>query len=66
MVQSRKTSLQELPQAAMPPRQISMMFESKWLQGLTPGERAQVLARLANILILAAGLAIEEDSDEPR
>jgi hypothetical protein len=66
MVQSRKSSLQQLPQAAMPPQQISMMFESRRLQGLTPGERTKVLSHLANILTLAAGIAIEEDGDELR
>jgi hypothetical protein len=49
-----------------PPRQINIAFESRWLQGLTAPERLRVLTHLTNLLMLAAGLAIEEHNQEPR
>jgi len=63
MVQSQHVS-SAIP--AAPPRQISIAFESRWLQGLTPSERLRALTHLANLLMLAAGLAIEESSHESR
>jgi hypothetical protein len=65
MIQSRKSSLQKPSQAALSPRQISITFESRWLQGLEPAERMKALAHLAHLLMLAAGVAIEERDDEP-
>jgi len=64
MVLSRSLSSKSLSQPA--PRQINIAFESKWLQGLTPPERLRALTHLANLLMLAAGLAIEERSHESR
>jgi hypothetical protein len=46
------------------PRQISMAFESTRLLGLTSAERAKAVARLAYLLMLAAGLASTESDDE--
>jgi hypothetical protein len=63
MVQPRKVSSKSLP---APPRQISMALESRWLQELTPLERLRALTHLANLLMLAAGLAVEERNHEPR
>jgi hypothetical protein len=65
MIQSRNSVLQKLTQAAISPRQISIAFESIPLQGLTPAERMKALAHLADLIMLAAGIAIEERSYEP-
>ncbi len=65
MAQSRKISPEALSHAAMP-RQISIAFESRWLQGLTSSERSRALTHLANLLMLAAGLTVEERSHESR
>jgi hypothetical protein len=63
MIRARRVSSKRLP---APTRQISIAFESRWLQGLTPPERLRALTHLANLLMLAAGLAIEERSHESR
>jgi hypothetical protein len=65
MDQTKHVVAATLPQT-VPPRQISMAFESRWLQGLTHSERMRALAHLANLLMLAAGLSIEENSHESR
>lgn len=52
---------------ALPPpqsRQISMAFETIRLHGLTSAERKKVVIRLAQVLMLAAGVATEERDDE--
>ncbi len=52
---------------ALPPphsRQISMAFETVRLQGLTSAERKKAVIRLAQVLMLAAGVAAEEHADE--
>lgn len=52
---------------ALPPpqwRQISMVFETIRLHGLTSAERKKAVARLAQVLMLAAGVATEERDDE--
>lgn len=60
------------PQRALPdsqstlPRQINIVFESRWLHGLTAQERLRALTHLTNLLLLAAGLAVEEHSHESR
>jgi hypothetical protein len=41
-----------------------MAFESTRLLGLTSAERAKAVARLAYLLMLAAGLASTESDDE--
>jgi hypothetical protein len=47
------------------PQQLSIAFDSIRLQGMSPSERAKVLAHLASLLMLAAGAATEEhDHDE--
>jgi hypothetical protein len=48
------------------PRQINISFESRWLQGLKPPERMRALTHLATLLMLAAGVATKECSDEQR
>ena len=58
---------QKTRKRALPPpqsRQISMAFETIRLHGLTSAERKKVVIRLAQVLMLAAGLAAEERDDE--
>lgn len=45
------------------PRQMIITFESSVLQ-LTDPERAKALTHLAHLLLLAAGVAVEENNDE--
>jgi len=47
----------------VPPRQMTITFESRVLQ-LTDPERAKVLTHLAHLLQLAAGVVVEENNDE--
>ncbi len=59
--------LQKTRKRALPPppsRQISMAFETIRLHGLTSAERKKAVIRLAQVLMLAAGLATEEHDDE--
>jgi hypothetical protein len=54
---------QKTRKRALPPpqsRQISIAFETMRLQGLTSAEREKAVIRLAQVLMLAAGLAAEE------
>jgi hypothetical protein len=43
-------------------RQLSMPFDSQKLNGLSPAQRTIVIARLANVLLAAAGVAPDEES----
>lgn len=63
MIRARKEPSKSL---SAQPRQISIAFESRCIQGLTPPERLRALTHLANLLVLAAGLTIEERNHEPR
>lgn len=65
MVMSKSVSSKSPSQPA-PPRQINIALESISLQGLTSPERLRVLTHLANLLMLAAGIAIEERNHESR
>jgi hypothetical protein len=47
----------------VPPRQMIITFESSVLQ-LTDPERAKALTHLAHLLLLAAGVVVEENNDE--
>jgi hypothetical protein len=53
--------LQEL---AVTPRQISLAFTSVQLSGMNPSQRGRALSSLANLLMLAAGSADQEVSDD--
>jgi len=53
-----------VPSAA--PRQLSIPFDSARLRGMTSSERGTALARLARLLIEAAGLGMEERDDDGR
>jgi hypothetical protein len=46
------------------PHQISIAFESIRLRGMSAPERMRVLMHLANLLMLAAGVATKEYDDE--
>jgi hypothetical protein len=56
----------ERKQAPTPaePRQMSIVFESNGLRGLSPAERTKALMNLAHLLMLAAGVVVEENNDE--
>ena len=48
------------------PRQLSIPFDSGRLRGMSPSERSTVLARLASLLLEAAGVAAGERDDDER
>jgi hypothetical protein len=60
--------MRNLPIPALPSkplRQLSMTLDSVSLRGMSPSERRTALARLATLLMEAAGVAVEErDNDE--
>jgi hypothetical protein len=43
-----------------------MALDSARLRGMSPSERGAVLARLANLLLEAAGVVAEEHDDDQR
>jgi hypothetical protein len=49
-----------------PPRQLSMVLDSLELKGISAAERRAVIARLARLLMEAAGVEIEESGDDGR
>jgi hypothetical protein len=65
---SRRSKVRNLPMSAMPsaaPRQLGIPFDSARLRGISLAERSAVLARLASLLLEAAGgVAGERDDDE--
>lgn len=63
MIKPRTTAL-NTSLSAVQPQQMSMAFESKQLLGLRGAERTKALMHLAHLLMLAAGLAAEENDDE--
>jgi hypothetical protein len=46
------------------PRQMNILFESNGLRGLSAAERTKALMNLAHLLMLAAGVVVEENDDE--
>ena len=60
--------MRNLPLPALPstrPRQLSMALDSVSLRGMSSSERRTALARLATLLMEAAGVAAgERDNDE--
>lgn len=52
------------PAQASMPRQRTMAFESRLTLGLTSQERIKVVRQLAHLLILAAGMTLEESARE--
>ena len=57
--------ISKLP-AAAPGRQISFLFDDSRLEGLASLERDKIVAALAQILMQAAGLGVEELDDDQR
>ncbi|SEF06513.1 hypothetical protein SAMN05519104_8223 [Rhizobiales bacterium GAS188] len=49
-----------------PPRQLSMALDPVELRGISAAERRAVIARLARLLMEAAGVEIEEACDDGR
>ena len=47
-----------------PDLQISFLFDSDRLEGTTAQDRDKIVAALAQILMLASGLAVEEPDDD--
>jgi hypothetical protein len=47
-------------------RQMSLIFEPQKLEGMTETERAKATTTLAQILMQAAGLVVEEFDDDRR
>jgi hypothetical protein len=62
MSNPRKIQREQSPPAK--PRQMSIVFESNGLRGLSTAERTKALMNLAHVLMLAAGVVVEENEDE--
>ena len=52
--------------AALPSRQMNLLFDHSKLEGLGSPERDKIISALAQILMQAAGLSIEELDDDKR
>lgn len=47
-------------------RQMSLMFEPRKVDGMSDAERTEAITSLAQILMQAAGLVVEELDDDQR
>ena len=63
MSKPRKIQREQAPPPAKP-RQMSIVFESNGLRGLSTSERTKAVMNLAHLLMLAAGIVVEENDDE--
>ncbi len=62
---SEPTKFRKRPSPLAPtPRQKSIAFESRLTRGLTRAERMKVVKQLAQVLMLAAGIACKESDVE--
>ncbi len=52
--------------AAVPARQMNLLFEDSRLEGLGALERNKAISTLAQILMQAAGVRVEELDDDKR
>jgi len=52
--------------AAAPSRQMNFLFDNRRLGGVTSAERDKIISVLAQILMQAAGLSVEELEDDQR
>jgi hypothetical protein len=52
--------------AAAPSRQMNLLFDNSRLEGLGSPERDKITSALAQILMQAAGLSVEELDDDKR
>jgi hypothetical protein len=59
-----RPSLRNTSLTSVQPQQMSIAFESKRLLGMTAAERMKAAMHLATLLMLAAGVAAEENGDE--
>ena len=50
--------------AAAPSRQINFLFDDSRLEGVASVERDKIISVLAQILMQAAGLSVEEEDDQ--
>jgi hypothetical protein len=50
--------------AAMPRQQMNLLFDDNRLEGLVSPERDKIISALAQILMQAAGLNVEELDDD--
>src|SRR3712207_5609010 len=65
----RRSIMANLPRPAPPsttPRQLSMALDSARLRGMSAVQRAAAVARLANLLMEAAGLVAGKRDDDRR
>jgi hypothetical protein len=63
--QSMKNALLPITEARLP-RQLTMALDTLQMNGLSTPERNAVIARLARLLMEAAGVEIEEGADDER
>jgi hypothetical protein len=52
--------------AAAASRQMNFLFDNSRLEGVTSAERDKIISVLAQILMQAAGLSVEELEDDQR
>ena len=52
--------------AAAPSRQMNFLFDNSRLEGVDCAERDKIISVLAQILMQAAGLSVEELEDDQR
>jgi hypothetical protein len=52
--------------AAVPGRQMNLLFDNSRLEGLGSPERDKIISALAQILMQAAGLSVEELDNDKR
>ena len=52
--------------AAVPGRQMNLLFDNSRLEGVGSPERDKMISALAQILMQAAGLSVEELDDDKR
>jgi len=65
MNNSRK-SVPTTPAPSVVPRQLSIVFDSIRLRGMSASERTKTIMCLANVLMQAAGVATGERDDDER
>jgi hypothetical protein len=56
----------KVPVAKPVSRQLNLLFDAKGLAGLSSPDRSKVMQLLAQILMQAAGLSVEELDDDER
>jgi hypothetical protein len=59
-------SVPATPVPSVVPRQLSIVFDSIRLRGMSASERTKTIVCLANLLMRAAGVAMGERDDDER